>query len=285
MGLLAGCAIKPVPHYGKVDTYEIVRTVRCEARDALRELLAAGLPTNGDTRPAVSEKYFSDAYSSLGMAFDFSFLANVANDNSGSVSASGVWPVGTFTIKAGGKYNRYRKNTRSFLVSDNARDLIDDKRGYCKTRGPGENRVYPIAGRIGLAESIRTFVELNERGDLRSKTDKVPTMVDQIEFSTTIGADTTPSFKGSAGIGHLHIVDANYTGSVTRTDVHTLKFALSMPTPPAAAPAKAGTKKGKRPRGDAGRSAEENAVKAIREIEANNFIRLLDDLKQSQAVE
>jgi hypothetical protein len=102
-------------------------------------------------------------------------------------------------LKLSGTYDRQRQNDRQFTITDNAGDLIRKVHAdYCKRSIVQENFVYPIAGRVGMDKAIQDFLELslfaNLSGDGKdvTKVTGPPTMVDQLEFQTTIGGTGTP---------------------------------------------------------------------------------------------
>ena len=212
--LLAGCAIHPVPEdVTGVDTYHIVRQIRCETREAaaafvIRELrnLAAG----GETQPGnpiaqrIVADYDRDAETisdfkpevfagpeyaqvrnfykliyTTGVAYSFDLTMTEDNNLNATANFVGPWNPATFTLGLGSNANLQRQNERQFTVTDTLGPLLTDLnrpvRGkrYCDGQIRIANYAYPIAGHIGVDKMVKTFFELSLFANLAAQKDAV----------------------------------------------------------------------------------------------------------------
>jgi hypothetical protein len=203
---VAGCAIHPLPEdVTGVDTYHIVRQIRCEARETIRlevikwlrkmadagdpfaESLAVRYASDPDSisefRPEIFKgpsydkvrsvaKLFYDA----GIAYGFE-LTMTENDDVTAAGLTFIRPVLRPVLNLGlsGSATRKRSNLRTFTVTDTFSYLLTqlntDVRGhrYCDGQIVQENYIYPIAGRIGIDRMINDFVELTLFASLSEK--------------------------------------------------------------------------------------------------------------------
>jgi hypothetical protein len=257
-----GCAIHPLPEdVTGVPTYVIVRQIRCETRDAIRDsitgflshyisypdILAKSKELKDDPSSWISfttEEFGGglgqelSKFGNSAIAYDFSF--DITEKDNSDASASFVHPLQTLTATLGlsAGMDRARQNIRSFTVTDTFINLItkvgDD---YCipgKTPSSG-NYIYPITGRIGVSEMVSAFVDLATFGNLAppgQKSGVPPTLTDALTFTTTISGSTTPTVTFTP-VGHgWQIASAALTSaSVTRQDVHSVIIALALPLP------------------------------------------------------
>jgi hypothetical protein len=207
---LAGCAIHPLPEdVAGVDTYDIVRQIRCETREALKSAIIKWLDLlardeDGEVGDPIAKrlliKYASEpelistfnpnlfpgpeyiqvrnvinTFADAGIAYTFELT--MTEDNNLSTDISLLKPVTqpkfTLGLSAGAK--RKRSNDRVFTVTDNFRFLLTQLnatrggRPYCDGRTVQANYVYPIAGRIGVDRLVSDFVNLTVFGNLSGK--------------------------------------------------------------------------------------------------------------------
>ena len=84
-----------------------------------------------------------------------------------------------------------------------------------------ENWTYPITGRIGLDEVVRTYFVLDRGGtELRS-------FSDQLSFTTTIGGSIKPSVELNPLAGQLRLTEASGSLVANRTDVHKVRIVIA----------------------------------------------------------
>ena len=92
--------------------------------------------------------------------------------------------------------DRRRENTRIFTITDTFGQLIALPSYECANRIVGENYIYPVTGKVGIEPVIAQFIRLTLFANLAGPEEKPagpPTMVDQLEFETTISGSVTPS--------------------------------------------------------------------------------------------
>jgi hypothetical protein len=247
----AGCAIKPLPQdVTGNDTYQIVQKIRCETRDAVRSFIlgvldqsdpetAAGLRKGTLTFGTVNRKKLSseaqaalDKYDQAAIAYDFTFDITEKNDVSANLDFLRTFSRGPFTLGVSGSNERQRQNTRNFRVTDSFEELAtkvsDD---YCVDGRVPPNYVYPITGSIGMIELVGTFLDLNQSGNLAGPKDSpnVPQVADTVAFTTTFGGSVNPKIVLTPLSKGFDLADASLTADASRSDVHKVIVALSLP--------------------------------------------------------
>jgi hypothetical protein len=275
---LGGCAIHPLPDdVTGVSTNDIVRKIRCEARDAVRAKLVAWLVSRGNDERAraigaelssgamsldtFSTKGFAPStvlyinyFSQSVIAYNFTFDMTELNNLDATVDLISPLKRGPFTAALGAGIDRTRENTRTFTISDSFHRMVyeihDD---YCDGFTHEPNYIYPIAGKIGIAEMIDTFVDLALFGGLApggggagaqgsaqapktaSMTQAKPTtpgplaMGDTIAFQTKLSGSATPKIVLTPIGKSTQLADASLAAAVSRTDVHKLIIGISVP--------------------------------------------------------
>lgn len=261
--LLNACSVQPLPQdYSGVDTYGIVRQVRCEMRSAIQDNLIQWL--NGTNRPDLQQlaRHFSldprhevnfseemfpgDAmvvetprgvvrrFRKAGVAYDFTFDITEQNslDTSLGVLAILRHTLGTFGFGAG--VSQTRENIRTFTIADTFEGLLSINRpaDYCK-RYIEVNRIrYPITGRIGLAELVHQYVANNLFSNLDGVNHQgAPSMGDTITFTTRLSGSAEPKFEFGHATRGVQIGNAGLSAIASRNDVHKLIVAIALPPP------------------------------------------------------
>lgn len=269
-GGAAACSIHPLPDdVTGYSTIDIVARVRCEVREALSESVVAFLSDSShsaknrriaeklkQTDPAdryalykqfyenkysgidnQTAKYF-DIYDTAAIAYDFTFEIKQENKTNLGAGLTDPFSNGLLAVGLAAGNERTRKGTRNFRISDTFRALLtEDLNKYCRGQAKGQNWQYPIAGKIGLAETIDTFIALNELGALVNQKDQVPTLADVLEFETTISGSVNPVLlltpAGGNVANRLRLGGASATESASRRDLHRVQVAISLPPDPA----------------------------------------------------
>jgi hypothetical protein len=271
--LLSGCALHPVPEdVTGVDTYHIVRQIRCETREAaaefvikeLRRLATEGgdqiaqrIVADYDENPETISNFnpavfrgtnyarVRDLYNVIyttAIAYNFDLTMTEDNNLGASANFLAPWATSTFTLGLGGNADRQRANERVFTITDTVGTLLMNLstpiRGerYCDGQLRGANYVYPIAGHIGVDKMVQTFFELVLLADL-SAPDKgtPPTMADKLTFTTLVDLTATPKVVFSPVKSGFQTSDASLTGVARRTDVHKVTVGLAVEPKQAAA--------------------------------------------------
>jgi hypothetical protein len=265
---LGACSVHPLPKdVTGYETATIVRKIRCEARDAIRkaafEILRKRrreeeIPeiTDQNSLHKVSltpweAKRITDL-ERIGIVYDFTLEG--LESNSLTFSADVIKPIktgGMETFSPSFSDTLKRDNVRTFTVSDSFTTLLNlgakNDKHHCAFQSSDPNLAYPIVGRIGLDEMIKTFVRLTVSGDLVAPEDPEkpgaggltltpagpPTMVDNLTFTTTVSAGLTPQIKLSPVGTDVQLMDASLAGTVMRMDTHTVTIGLALGKSPA----------------------------------------------------
>lgn len=265
--VFSGCAIKPTPSdVTNLSTFDIVQRVRCEASEAIRsfvfnaidrrfgdipkyqELLTKLNSTDTATREAAWEKLNPDdlneniatvlkRYETAAIAYRFRFDITQDNNQNATLNLARALPNSPFTVDLMGDAQHKRRNVRSLRIVDQF-DRLGSGLGdvKCYERGAPKNYRYPIAGELGLRELIRTFLSLNQSGNLVGANsagdpdfEAFPTISDQMTFTTR--------YKGTLGFGinitdpseSFRLVKAVVNAENIRNDIHELTVAISLP--------------------------------------------------------
>jgi hypothetical protein len=140
------------------------------------------------------------------------------------------------TLGLTGNFDRQRQNERFFTITDNFGDLITKLHdNYCTHSIVEANYVYPIAGAVGMHQVIHDFVFLTVFANLAGtssggkdviKVSGPPTLVDQLQFQTTIGGAATPKIVFIPLGRTFQVSDASLPFSGSRKDTHQLTVGL-----------------------------------------------------------
>lgn len=263
--IFSGCAIHPLPEdVTGLTTYEIVRQIRCEARQGIFDLAIGWLTADvnladGKVDPAsrriglefaehlrpiqtFNPKLFKGRVNKIltvfydsGIAYNFSLAMTENNNFDPTIDL--LKPIsngGKFTAGITANADRQRQNTRAFTITDTFSDLIqkipDD---YCTGQIVRENYIYPIAGKIGIAKMIEDFIRLTLFADLSGassggKSSGPPTMSDTLEFITTFSVTATPKVVFTQIGNALQFADASFSASAKRMDDHKVTVGLAL---------------------------------------------------------
>jgi hypothetical protein len=262
--VVAGCAIHPVPEdVTGVTTYHIVRQIRCEARNAVIDFILRELHRQAELRgnPVAKDllatyeadpeqissfkpelfsnylqylRFYSVIYSAA-IAYNFDLTMTEQNDLGTNLNFLGPWK-NPLTLNVAGNFDRQRTNQRTFTVSDTFEFLLaklnrkENGKGYCDDQIVQANYIYPIAGRIGVDKTIKTFFELQLLGGLSVAPGEKgpPTLVDDLKFTTLIDGSGMPKVVFAPIGAAFQIADASVTGLARRTDVHEVSVSLAV---------------------------------------------------------
>lgn len=267
--LLAGCAIHPVPeNVTGVETEDIVRQIRCEARDALiavikeklRDVAGQGSPAaqqllqEYERDPEAVENFHEKLlpiqghtwvrrvirlYADTALAYSYDLQMTENNDLTTDISLVNPLATPKLTVGIGAGALRRRTNQRVFTSSDTFAYLVtklNRQNGYgeryCNNRIVIKNYVYPIAGRVGVGKTIGTFMNLVLLGGLGGPAAQQgkgpPTMVDKLTFTTTVNASATPKVEFAPLTDRLQLASASLKASADRTDRHEVTIGLAI---------------------------------------------------------
>jgi|SRR5271165_3924932 len=255
-----------------IDVAQITRKIRCEIREAVIRKLAVTLvqlgPYENDSEAVrigtelqesgslqgvkfdsltPNFRDYINQYAKTGIAYNFILEGTISNNlNQGVLnvtegiggynSAKQLVSDGSRVVGFSGGVAAMRDNTVNYTVSDDffflTERVPDD---YCADKNINANYLYPIAGKLGLNNLINEFVDLNQFGGLAAdpKNPKgPPTLAWTMKFTTAINAAATPQITLLPLTGVTRVTQGSITGSLGRTDVHTLTVALSRETKP-----------------------------------------------------
>lgn len=252
--LAAGCSIRPVPEdVTGVSTYTIVRQIRCEARAAVirsglgwltndkqdAETRRIGLEFVSGSRgiDTLDYKLFRNdrirkilrLFADTGIAYNYSLVMSETNDLGGGVNLLRPFSDARGTIGLSANANRRRQNTRAFTVTDTFSGLLRQvSPKYCDDHVVDANHLYPIAGKIGMEPMIREFIELTLFTNLSGAPKGPPTLVDALEFETTLDATANPKIVFTPTATALNVLDASLTSKLGRKDLHKVTVGLAV---------------------------------------------------------
>jgi hypothetical protein len=265
--LMAGCAIHPVPEdVTGVNTPDIVKQIRCETRDAARQVIIkflTGLANDGNSEIArnlllrfeanpdsmatfnaarefpdaahVQIRNVFDVIYGTGVAYTFDLTMTEDNNLLATANFLGPW-ANKLSLGLTGDANRTRQNERQFTITDKVGFLLKELNApkpsgqqYCDGHiAFGPNYVYPIAGRIGIYNTAYTFFQLSFFDGLATKDTGAPVMADKLTFTTTIDIKATPTVTFAPVPKRFQVADASATGLLRRTDVHQVSVGLAL---------------------------------------------------------
>ena len=264
---LTGCAIHPLPDdVTGVSTYNIVRQIRCEARQAAFDFATTWLAKQNYDQDAkqigiefregrrrihtLSPALFKGQIRQLmqpffttGIAYNFQLQMSEMNNIEPTTDILTLSGKNLFSSPVNGVADRIRQNIRTFTVTDTfsflLRDIPDDPENnndYCEGQIVGPNYIYPVSGKIGIDRMIADFVNLTLFGGLSAPPSSAgnpttanskgpPTMVDQLQFTTTVSLAATPKVVFAP---IKTFMDASLGLKAQRQDIHTVTIGLAI---------------------------------------------------------
>src|SRR5262245_33021421 len=234
---LVGCAVHPLPQdVTRASTVQIVARIRCEAKEGLEAAL-----TKAAAEGPAKKRHVEKIVDGTSIGFEFKFKMTESN----SLTADSI-EFEREAAKSGDRFKLVlvgalndghgaeprpttRKNERQFRVVDDLKELKDARCRRAGTAGP--NLLYPISGSTGMADVVRTYIELEALTDLTGSlgpTGKMMTFTDDIDFTTTFETGATVNLEFNTGVGTLRltkVVGADLFA--LRQDVHSVKVVLA----------------------------------------------------------
>jgi hypothetical protein len=236
---LAGCSLHPLPDDVSIySTEEIVRNVRCEAKEAVRQRIQEALFEAGITdinpeevlkdrniarirrkNPVLAAKFFAYGVSTIAYRFDFHIVEY--NHNDASVNFAAPFTTGEFTLALGGKLHKDRDGHRTFTTAERFEKLVNLRcEGWVQ---PGPNIVYPVTGSIGVGKMINAFIDVSELGGGHEK------FTDNITFTTVVRGKINPVLELVPVMNQFRVVKAEGIFESKRNDIHNVKVSLAFP--------------------------------------------------------
>jgi hypothetical protein len=260
-----GCAIHPLPEdVTGVDTYTIVRQIRCEARDTLRTIVIGWLAQLGtvnndpfllqlatgyENDPASINSFHPDLFKGpryslirstvktfydAGMAYTFDLTGTETNNFDPSLTFTQNMLHSKVTLGVSGGLDRIRQNQRQFTVTDTFSKLLTKvPEQYCDGKLVRANYIYPIVGRIGIDKTIKSFIELTLFGGLTTfqsgaGVSAPPTMTDNLVFTTTIKSNLNPAVVFTPITNAFQLTNASLLADNNRADRHQVTIGLAI---------------------------------------------------------
>jgi hypothetical protein len=230
---LLGCSTHPLPQdVARVSVVDIVRRIRCEAKEGLEDALRRAA-AQGAKRRAHVERIRD--LSKIGYEFNFVMSENnnagasgLTFERAASHPGDGFKLVLVADLNSDNSENA-RQNTRTFSVVDDLKELQKARCGRVETTR--RNPVYPITGSIGISEIVRTYIELETMTELTTvnaeKGQEMIAFSDRLEFTTTFDAAASAELQFETAVGSWRLTNASLSGSAFRQDVHKVTVSLA----------------------------------------------------------
>ncbi|RVK42984.1 hypothetical protein [Sinorhizobium meliloti] len=255
VGLISSCVIVPEQEdVTGISTPVVVQQIRCEMRDAIRGQLAGYLVelkgdkvanaigrTLADRKNKLSDidlrglnpelKELIASFKEYAVVYDFSFNGTITANVDGDVTAVDTFTSGNRSWPFTARLDRSRQNIQSFRQSDTFGGLFREVReDYCaNSKVHVANYVYPITGRIGLAEQLQDFLSLNSFAKLApppTNPKGPPTFVSNITFTTTLKGTVDPTIAITPVVGST-TTGGGYGLTSSRADIHQVIVAFA----------------------------------------------------------
>ncbi len=256
-GLISSCATVPVvEEVASFTAADIVRKVRCEARDSIEDKVAFYFRDNVVGDPYAEAMYgpllhdqvslrsldlrrlqsgtrgYIDYFMGAGIAYDFTL--NIVVENDAELGLLDAITGGQVTLGAKAGLNRSRSHQQTFYLSETFHSLaVETEDDYCDPKEvdrPGyfseaPNPIYPIVGRIGIKKPLDEFVDLALFSPLEGKEGAPATLASALEFKTKVYGDLTPKIEVLPSVTGASLGLKN-----SRTDTHKVVLAFSVPS-------------------------------------------------------
>ncbi|MDX2204032.1 MAG: hypothetical protein NW223_14875 [Hyphomicrobiaceae bacterium] len=232
VAILPACSMHPIPDDAtRVSTVDIVRSIRCEA--------LAGIDSLRPEERARAEPIIKASV--IGYEFRFTMSErNALNDGKAGSSLLTFKNGSAFTGDATGSASLSRANVRRFSIIESLGELRSKQnRDSCADRAVRKNLAYPVAGRIGMDEVVRTYVRLEMLSELQgeqshpvessgtfTRDGKHVVFADNITFTTTVDAAVDGALVLAAAAG-FQLTEAALKADASRMDTHQVIVALT----------------------------------------------------------
>lgn len=171
--------------------------------------------------------------STIAMDFDFDITEN--DDNTIDVGFRDPSPMKLFTLGLAGGHKKRRQGERAFqvtfvfdaLLRGKDEDAKDGRELAMQCAGENikvPNFVYPIAGSIGLKETIQTFLDVADGVGYSNAKD----FMDTLTFTTELYGNGDPKLMITSASKSFHIDGVSGTNKASRVDMHKVVVALAL---------------------------------------------------------
>lgn len=262
---VGGCTTHPSPiDFAGVSTHNIVRHVRCEARDAVARVLgdwlvhrhsndprsAEGvemlhgfgerLMANPLELPAVRAELkrerrlapFSEVFETTmktGLAYNFEFDITEKNGLSAEIGLTRALTNSVGALGVTTALDRTRQNVRTFDTSDTFEKLWELQPRYCEGLDlASDDKIYPMAGNVGIDRTVAAFFSLALTDNPTAKRPSTSsTMTEQLKFTTTVSGNLHPSITYTPASAPVTLTTGKFLSDNSRTDIHKLTINLT----------------------------------------------------------
>jgi hypothetical protein len=251
--LASSCSIRPdLRDISATDTYDVIRHVRCELRDAVRAVAKRSL---GRFDPKIEFKLqrdedfigfnyrkldknivkLFDQYANTVIGSEFTFDITENNNASAGIDVLHIFTNGTLKLGGGGGKRLSRNSVEKSKSIDVFERLATHQSmsdaAYCNLGGSrGPNFAYPITGKLNLEPVVTKFFDYNQSANLTGANGSRADYSLTLKFTTTVSGDLSATAEFPSRGRQWQVVGLDATVDASRSDIHTLTIAFSIPT-------------------------------------------------------
>jgi hypothetical protein len=248
-----GCTIHPdQENVTRINTFEVVKKIRCETRDSLKHFFFNALDKHPDIVDRLkNDKNYSfakfnkqrklnqlrlrkelkdalDRYDGALVAYEFAFTITEENNAGAEVGLFSGFRRGVTKSGLTGSADRSRVSLHSFKVFETFEDSLTKLQdGECLYDSE-KNWIYPITGKIDLHPVIEKFFAFTESGTLTGA-ENTPAYSAKLEFTTRLSGGVKPVMELASLGNSTNVVGANVNFVSIREDKHVVTVVLTLP--------------------------------------------------------
>lgn len=244
---LQGCSLSPSSaDFGEYfQSDRIANRNSCEFREELIDLTASLVEDAGlaETIRKDPKALFSnidrfrpetrdliERFRTATVAYSYTFTTTENNNISGNALVG--FPYVPLNLKFNAQNDRSRQTIDRFTTSDNWYDLFEDKVVLERCKGfvpANRNFAYPLTGKIGLREPIKSFFDLVQVGALSGDQANLAAKTVSFDFLTRLVGRVDPSVELVRFGGSPQFVSASGSAEVRREDRHQVSITMAIP--------------------------------------------------------
>lgn len=163
-----------------------------------------------------------------GVAVGYNFKFEMTDKDTSSLDLDFTLPFSktAFSLDMALAEKKTRANSRDFLIAEDIANVMIDSTACDELRTV--NWRYPLAGKVGLAETIKAYVSLAEIEGFFEKKKSGDEFTEELEFTTEIErGDFSPSFPFTGAKSQFRLVKITPKFMHKRTDVHKLTLTFT----------------------------------------------------------
>lgn len=244
---MQGCSLSPSSaDFGEYfQSDRIANRNSCEFRDELIDLTASlfedpGLADSIRREPKTLFTKMSqfrpetrdliERFRTATVAYSYTFTTTENNNLSGTALVG--FPYTPLNLTFSAQNDRSRQTIDRFTTADNWFDLFEDKIVVDRCKGfvpTSRNYAYPLTGKIGLREPIKSFFDLVQVGALSGDQANLASKTVSFEFLTRLVGKVDPSVELARFGGSPQFVSASGSAEVRREDRHQVSITMAIP--------------------------------------------------------